>query len=101
MLCISQTAAEKWYPDYIVSVDGQIWIIETKGGFTKTGESEDIDRFTGKKFEVLKKYLDKYKLKGGIVRQDKQSFELCICTESYSDDIKSDSWQLLSDVFKE
>ena len=92
---------KSFYPDYIVSVDGQIWIIETKGGFTKTGESEDIDRFTGKKFEVLKKYLDKYKLKGGIVRQDKQSFELCICTESYSDDIKSDSWQLLSDVFKE
>lgn len=60
--------------------------------------SEDIDKYTAKKFGVLKKYLDKYGLQGGIVRQDKQSSELCICTESYSDDIKSDSWVLLSDI---
>lgn len=44
------------------------------------------------KIRCTKKYLTKYSLSGGIVRQDKQSSELCICTESYSDDIKSDSW---------
>ena len=54
--------------------------------------------FRLKKFGVLKSYIDKYKLLGGIVRQDKQSSELCICTETYSDDIKSDSWKLMSDV---
>ena len=32
-----------FYPDYIVSVKGEVWIIETKGGFDKTGASEDID----------------------------------------------------------
>ena len=66
--------------------------------FTKTGDSEDIDKYTAKKFGVLKSYTEKYKLLGGIVRQDKQSGELCICTETYSDDIKSDSWKLLSDI---
>ena len=45
-----------------------------------------------------KNYVDKYELKGGIVRQDKQSGELCICTENYSEDIKSDAWVLLSQV---
>lgn len=80
------------------SDDGHVWIIETKGGFTKSGDSEDIDKYTAKKFKVLKQYVEKYKLLGGIVRQDKQSSELCICTETYSDDIKSDSWKLLSDV---
>lgn len=90
---------KSFYPDYIVGTDdGSIWIIETKGGFTKTGNSEDIDKYTAKKFEVLKKYTDKYHLLGGIVRQDMQSSELCICTKTYSDDIKSDSWKLLSDV---
>lgn len=89
---------KSFYPDYIISVKGKIWIIETKGGFTKAGESEDIDKYTGKKFEVLKHYLKKYSLKGGIVRQDKQSFELCICTDTYSDDIKSDAWKILSEV---
>jgi type III restriction enzyme len=90
---------KSFYPDYIVgAVDGSVWIIETKGGFSKTGDSEDIDRFTSKKFDVLKAYTNKYtakNLKGGIVRQDKQSFELCICSDTYSEDIKSDCWQLL------
>ena len=90
---------KSFYPDYIVgTTDGRIWIVETKGGFTKSGNSEDIDKYTAKKFGVLKNYLDKYNLCGGIVRQDKQSSELCICTETYSDDIKSDSWSLLSDI---
>ena len=90
---------KSFYPDYIVGTsDGKTWVIETKGGFTRIGDSEDIDKYTAKKFGVLKKYLDKYGLQGGIVRQDKQSSELCICTESYSDDIKSDSWVLLSDI---
>lgn len=46
----------------------------------------------------IKKYVDRYNLKGGIVRQDKQSGELCICSDQYSDDIGSDCWSLLSDV---
>ena len=88
-----------FYPDYIVSVYGETWIVETKGGFDKAGNSEDIDIFTAKKFEVLKAYLEKYGLKGGIVRFDKNSDELCICTDNYSDDIHSDNWKLLNDVF--
>lgn len=88
-----------FYPDYIVSMRGETWIVETKGGFDKAGNSEDIDIFTAKKFEVLKTYLEKHGLKGGIVRFDKNSDELCICTDNYSDDIHSDSWRLLGEVF--
>ena len=88
-----------FYPDYIVSVNGETWIIETKGGFDKAGNSEDIDIFSPKKFEVLKAYLEKYGLKGGFVRFDKNSDELCICTEKYSDNINSDDWKLLDSVF--
>ena len=90
---------KSFYPDYVLSVNGETWIIETKGGFSKTGESEDIDRFTGKKFAVLQRYLKKYGLKGGLVRQDKLSYELCICTETFSEDIQSAAWQLLSEIF--
>ena len=88
-----------FYPDYIVSVNGETWIIETKGGFDKAGNSEDNDSFSPKKFEVLKAYLEKYGLKGGFVRFDKNSDELCICTDNYSDDITSDSWKLLDNMF--
>ena len=89
---------KSFYPDYIVGTKDGIWIIETKGGFDRTGKSEDIDLFSPKKFNVLNTYLKKYKLKGGFVREDKQSLELCICMENYNDDIKSDSWILLSDI---
>ncbi|MEH7436733.1 DEAD/DEAH box helicase family protein [Neobacillus drentensis] len=89
---------KSFYPDYVVSKGGEIWIIETKGGFTRTGDSEDIDKFSPKKFEVLKRYLKKHKLKGGFVRKDKRNNELFICMNNYNDDISSDEWQLLEDV---
>lgn len=90
---------KSFYPDYIVGdVDGGLWIIETKGGFSRSGQSEDIDAYTAKKFNDLRRYLKMYSKLGGIVRQDKQSQRLCICTENYSEDIRSDSWQLLTDV---
>lgn len=90
---------KSFYPDYIVGLqNGETWIIETKGGFDRTGKSEDIDPFSQKKFEVLKTYLKKHNLKGGFVRKDKQSQALCICDDHYSDDIKSNDWKLLKTV---
>ena len=89
-----------FYPDYVISVRGNIWIIETKGGFDKTGASEDIDLFSPKKFDVLKEYLSKHNLKGGFVRFDKSSEELFICMNNYVDDINSKEWKLLKEVIK-
>lgn len=88
-----------FYPDYIISVNSELWIIETKGGFDRSGNSQDIDLYTPKKFCVLKAYLEEHGLKGGIVRNDAITDELCICMEHYSDDIGSDDWVILSDVF--
>ena len=85
-----------FYPDYLVGVNGEIWIIETKGGFDRYGNSQDIDIFSPKKFTVLKSYLDKHHLKGGFVKNDGKSDELCICMDNFNDDISSDSWSLLS-----
>lgn len=88
-----------FYPDYIVCVNGETWIIETKGGFSASGESEDIDIYSAKKFEMLKKYVRQNNLHGGFVRQDKESGELFIAQEKYADDIKDEAWELLSEVF--
>lgn len=87
-----------FYPDYIISVNGELWIIETKGGFDRSGNSQDIDLYTPKKFGVLKAYLDEHGLKGGIVRNDATTDELCICIDHYSDDIGSNDWQVLESV---
>lgn len=87
-----------FYPDYIICVNGETWVVETKGGFDRSGNSQDIDKYTAKKFGVLKTYLEKYGMKGGIVRNDASTDELCICMENYSDDIQSDDWSILSDI---
>lgn len=79
---------------------GKLWIIETRGGFDRTGKREDIDIFSPRKFEVLKNYLGKYGLHGGFVREDKSSFDLCIFMDKYNEDIKSDVWKLLSEVIR-
>lgn len=90
---------KSFYPDYIIGLkNDETWIIETKGGFDRTGKSEDIDIFSPKKFEVLKAYLTKHNLKGGFVRKDKQSQELCICMENYSNDIHNNDWKFLKDI---
>lgn len=89
---------KNFFPDYIIGVRGEIWIIETKGGFDRSGNSQDIDIFTPKKFEVLKDYLGRYGLKGGIVRYDGKSEEFFICQDRYVDDIQDGAWALLSDV---
>ena len=88
-----------FFPDYIIGLEnGETWIVETKGGFDRSGRSEDIDKFSPKKFDVLKAYLQKHNLKGGFVRKDKQSQELCICTETFNDNIRSEDWQMLKTV---
>ena len=98
ILYLDNSGAQKlFYPDYLISVKGDIWIIETKGGFSRTGESQNIDIFAEKKFNILKSYLKEHKLNGGIVRFDAESNELLIATESYNDDHNSESWKLLSE----
>lgn len=87
-----------FYPDYIIGANGEIWIIETKGGFDRSGNSQDIDLYTPKKFQVLKDYLIKHGLKGGIVRNDATTDELCICMDKYAEDINSDNWIILSSI---
>ncbi|MBO4385521.1 MAG: DEAD/DEAH box helicase family protein [Treponema sp.] len=88
-----------FYPDYVLGTIDGIWIIETKGGFSASGQSQNIDDFAPRKFEVLKGYLTANKLKGGFVRTNRKQ-KLCICTERFSDDIDGDDWQLLEDVMK-
>jgi type III restriction enzyme len=88
-----------FFPDYILKTnDGSVWIIETKGGYNRSGKSEDIDKFTGRKFRDFRRFVDQYGIKGGFVRFDKQSNKLLIAVDEYSDDVRARCWALLTDV---
>lgn len=59
-----------FYPDYIIQLqNGEVWIIEAKGGLTSDGESNNIDAYAKNKFEALKEYADRHNnIKWGFVR---------------------------------
>lgn len=59
-----------FYPDYIIQLtNGDIWIIEAKGGMTADGTSNNIDKYAKRKFEALKEYGSRHsEIKWGFVR---------------------------------
>ena len=59
-----------FYPDYIVQLrNGDVWIIEAKGGMTSDGSSNNIDKYAARKFDALKEYASRHpEVKWGFVR---------------------------------
>ena len=59
-----------FYPDYIIQLEnGDVWVIEAKGGMTADGASNNIDGYAEKKFEALKAYAERVGgFKWGFVR---------------------------------
>lgn len=59
-----------FYPDYIIQLqNGDVWVIEAKGGMTTDGSSNNIDKYADKKFEALKVYAERVGgFKWGFVR---------------------------------
>lgn len=59
-----------FYPDYIIQLEnGDVWVIEAKGGMTSDGSSNNIDGYAEKKFNALKAYAERVGgFKWGFVR---------------------------------
>lgn len=82
-----------FYPDYILKKkNGEIWIIETKGGERK-GVSKNIDKQVENKFNAFKEYAEKHKLNFGIVR-DKDT-RLFINNTKYVEDMNDPVWEII------
>lgn len=90
-----------FYPDYILRINHEIWIIETKGGENRSGSNANIDEFSEKKFDALKEYLLKYNLKGGFVVLDESGVdkELYITTTMFHKYSKDKSEYVLLERF--
>lgn len=49
--------------------NGDVWIIEAKGGITDDGSSNNVDSYANRKFEALKEYGEEHpEIKWGFVR---------------------------------
>lgn len=101
-----------FYPDYVLEdSQGRIWILETKGGQTSGGVSQDIDPSSPQKFACLINYLQNHKtttyngktheIRGGFVRFDNGTQTLLINTTSYDDNLDNTSvWVDIDTVIK-
>lgn len=105
-----------FYPDYIIKLkNGDLYIIETKGGEDSLGNSKNIDseKVEGK-FNALKRYVSQhedryfktygtkcpYKLNWGFVRDsDIHENELYFNNTEYQEDLHHSNWINLKEVF--
>lgn len=87
-----------FYPDYIVKLkNGDVWIIETKGGEKKYGQSKNIDPQVINKFEAFKQYAKEHNLKWGFVRDKNENLK--INNTIYSESLQNENWKPLSSAF--
>ena len=93
--------ARSFYPDYLVQMsDGTIWIIETKGGETKSGQDKNIDIEAKHKFDALVAYAGGYNLRYGFVR-DKNTDLYINTTDNWAEDLSDTSvWKRIETILK-
>lgn len=86
-----------FYPDYIIKMkNGEVWIIETKGGET-SGINKNIDIQIENKFNAFKKYAKNKNIKWGFVRDIDNS--LYIDNTEFIMDMSDSHWLPLENEF--
>lgn len=86
-----------FYPDYILRVGGEIWIVEVKGNFNASGGSENIDLYAAKKADALREYCAKHGINGGVACFDEQTRSLLISTDGFSERVNDPCWNGIED----
>jgi type III restriction enzyme len=94
------TLQKQWlfYPDYIVKLrNGDVWIIETKGGEQQYGQTKNRDRQVENKFEAFKQYAEDKNIKWGFVRDKNENLK--INNTEYTESMQDEHWKTLSSAF--
>ena len=89
-----------FYPDFIIQMkNGDIYIIETKGGEDIKGCDKNIDSYAPAKYEALKKYAKTYNIKWAFVRDMNEELYYLNSGE-WLDEMVADKWQPIIKLFK-
>ena len=89
-----------FYPDFIVKMkNGDIYIIETKGGETLSGMDKNIDPYALAKYEALKDYAKRHKVKWAFVRDYNESLWY-LNDGPWVDKMNKESWKTIDELFE-
>lgn len=88
-----------FYPDFIVKMkNGDIYILETKGGETSTGQDKNIDPYAPAKYEALKDYANRHNVKWAFVRDFNE--KLWYLNEGeWIDEMTDGDWKEIDELF--
>lgn len=92
-------ALKHFYPDFIIQMkNGDLYIIETKGGIKNNGDDKNIDPYSEVKYQALKDYASRHNVKWAFVRDYNET--LWFLNEGeWIDDVRTDSWKPIKDLF--
>lgn len=89
-----------FYPDFIIQMkNGDIYIIETKGGEDVKGRDKNIDSYAPAKYEALKKYAKEYSIKWAFVRDMNEELYYLNSGE-WVDEMVADKWKPIMELFE-
>lgn len=89
-----------FYPDYILSIGGKVWILEVKGNFNASGGSENIDVYAPRKSASLRAYCVRHGVRGGFVCYDEGQDEILLNEGRFSEDRNDPSWKTIDDALQ-
>ncbi|MCT1193498.1 helicase [Lactococcus lactis] len=89
-----------FYPDFIIKMkNGEIYIIETKGGEDVKGKDKNIDAYAPAKYEALKKYALEYGVEWAFVRDMNE--ELFYLNDGeWVDEMSGGTWKSITELFE-
>lgn len=90
-----------FYPDYIIQLEnGNIWIIEAKGGLTADGDSNNMDKYAKNKFEALKDYATRHNnIKWGFIRA--VGTQIYLSNTEWDENVTNKNiWKAIEDIIK-
>lgn len=90
-----------FYPDFVIcDKNDKIWVIETKGGESASGQSKNIDIKAEIKFEALREYAKKHDVNWAFVRDYDKNDELYYNNTTYTESMDTDEWVKLDNMFE-
>ena len=89
-----------FYPDFVIcDKNDKIWVIETKGGESVSGQSKNIDIKAEIKFEALREYAKKHDVNWAFVRDYDKNDKLYYNNTTYTESMDTDEWIKLDNMF--